>query len=120
MTFETDWDRFMFMIGIDIENALAVKAPVDTGDLKGSVNHQVNGNVITISMAEQGLWTEFGTPPHIIRPVDAKALHFKTGGNEVFAKVVHHPGTRPNPWIRPVFKHQLPKLIQKNMSKVFS
>lgn len=38
---------------------------------------------------------EFGgrTKPHIIMPVNAKALHFFVGGNEVFAKVVHHPGS---------------------------
>ena len=37
-----------------------------------------------------------GTRPHVIRPRRAKALRFDSGGRTVFAKVVHHPGTRAN------------------------
>ncbi|MEU5834468.1 hypothetical protein ABZ820_12460 [Streptomyces diacarni] len=37
-----------------------------------------------------------GTRPHVIRPRRAKALRFDAGGRTVFAKVVHHPGTRAN------------------------
>ena len=38
---------------------------------------------------------EYGgvTSPHEILPVRAKALAFMTGGEQVFAKVVHHPGS---------------------------
>jgi hypothetical protein len=40
-------------------------------------------------------WLDQGTPPHEIRPVRAKALRFPTrGGVTVFARVVHHPGTK--------------------------
>ncbi|MFF2612378.1 hypothetical protein [Kitasatospora sp. NPDC058046] len=41
-----------------------------------------------------------GTRPHIIRPRRAKALRFEVGGRTVFAKVVHHPGTKPNPFLQ--------------------
>jgi phage gpG-like protein len=39
---------------------------------------------------------EFGgtTKPHDIFPVKAEALAFMMGGRQVFAKVVHHPGSR--------------------------
>lgn len=37
-----------------------------------------------------------GTRPHVIRPVRAQALRFTVGGRVVYAKIVHHPGTRPN------------------------
>jgi len=39
---------------------------------------------------------EYGgvTPPHDILPTRAKALAFLAGGERVFAKVVHHPGSR--------------------------
>jgi hypothetical protein len=40
-----------------------------------------------------------GTRPHIIRPKRAQALRFRIGGRVVFAKVVHHPGTRPRPFL---------------------
>lgn len=38
---------------------------------------------------------EFGgrTPPHDIYPVKAEALAFTIGGQDIFAKVVHHPGS---------------------------
>lgn len=39
---------------------------------------------------------EYGgvTPPHDILPSRAKALAFMAGGEQVFAKIVHHPGSR--------------------------
>lgn len=37
-----------------------------------------------------------GTKPHVIRPVAAKALRFTGTHGATFARVVHHPGTRPN------------------------
>jgi hypothetical protein len=39
---------------------------------------------------------EFGTKPHIIRPKDpAGVLVFETDDGTIFAKIVHHPGTKP-------------------------
>jgi hypothetical protein len=35
-----------------------------------------------------------GTKPHIIVPVNGKALRFKIGGVTIFSKRVKHPGTR--------------------------
>lgn len=40
-----------------------------------------------------------GTRPHVIRPKRGKALRFVIGGQVVFARVVQHPGTRPNPFL---------------------
>ncbi|MFD8774471.1 hypothetical protein [Streptomyces sp. NPDC059916] len=40
-----------------------------------------------------------GTRPHIIRPRRKKALRFDVGGRTVFAKVVHHPGTKANDFL---------------------
>jgi hypothetical protein len=40
-----------------------------------------------------------GTPPHLIRAIENRPnahLRFVAGGQVVFAKVVHHPGTSPN------------------------
>jgi len=41
------------------------------------------------------------TRPHVIKPVSAKALHWKSGGKDFFAKSVNHPGTNPQPYFRP-------------------
>lgn len=37
---------------------------------------------------------EEGSRPHVIRPRRAKALRFRVGGQVVYAKIVHHPGTK--------------------------
>ncbi|MHA6764682.1 HK97-gp10 family putative phage morphogenesis protein [Streptacidiphilus sp. PAMC 29251] len=47
-----------------------------------------------------------GTAPHDIRPRNAQALRWDGPGGPMFARVVHHPGTRPDPFperaIRPL------------------
>jgi|SRR5215217_513299 len=40
-----------------------------------------------------------GTKPHTILPKSAKTLRFNSHGKIVYAKVVHHPGTRPNKYL---------------------
>ncbi len=61
---------------------------------------QESGNTIYGRVASDGSVKyagihEFGgtTPPHDIYPVNGKALHFAMGGEDIFAKVVHHPGS---------------------------
>ena len=55
---------------------------------------------------------EFGSKPHIIRPVKAKALAWggvrrlsgtlaKGSSPTHFARLVHHPGTKPYPYLIP-------------------
>jgi hypothetical protein len=41
-----------------------------------------------------------GTPPHIIRPRRRKSLRFIQNGQVRFAKSVHHPGSRPQPFLQ--------------------
>lgn len=48
-----------------------------------------------------------GTRPHIIRPVRAQALRFVVGGRVVYAKVVHHPGTQAQDYLRPALRAAL-------------
>jgi len=48
-----------------------------------------------------------GTRPHVIRPVRAKALRFTVGGQVVYAKVVFHPGTKPNDFLREALRAAL-------------
>ena len=40
-----------------------------------------------------------GTRPHVIRPRTRKVLKFHVKGRTVFAKVVHHPGTKKNDFL---------------------
>lgn len=58
-----------------------------------------DAKVISCSGAEYnlGYLLETGTSPHLIEPVNAKILHFKINGEDVFTKRVHHPGTIAQP-----------------------
>lgn len=42
----------------------------------------------------------YGTGPHIIRARRRKALRFVAGGQVIFRRSVHHPGTRANPYLQ--------------------
>lgn len=60
---------------------------------------------------------EFGgrTKAHDIRPRVADALHFMAGGKEVFAKVVHHPGSNipARPYLRPALAATEEKILKE-------
>lgn len=85
------------------------RVPVLTGKLRGSLGIRVNSHSVTIgpneTIAPYAGYVEFGTQPHIIRPkTPGGVLAFKIGNRQVFAKVVHHPGTKPQPYVRPAFE----------------
>jgi hypothetical protein len=43
---------------------------------------------------------EYGTAPHEIRPVNGGVLAFEVAGKMVFTLLVHHPGTKANPFMK--------------------
>ena len=74
-----------------------------TGALKASIQAEVavDGAVIRTRVFSAGdlkyaLIQEYGgqTAAHDILPNKAQALAFLVGGRQVFAKIVHHPGSR--------------------------
>lgn len=78
---------------------------VITGNLRASVHSimpveqtggSVVGHVAQSGDVKYGAIHEFGgkTQAHDIYPTKAKALAFMVGGKQVFAKVVHHPGSQ--------------------------
>jgi len=86
-------------------NRAKVFAPVDTGRLRASIRVE-RRSVLGLRMrwtigsdVEYAPMVNDGTRPHIIRPKNAKVLRFKVGGQTVFARVVHHPGTRAQPFL---------------------
>lgn len=76
-------------------------APIDTGYLRSSIRvHKIGPISRRIhAHAEYAAWVELGTRPHIIRPNSKKALHWPGARHPV--KIVHHPGTRAQPYLRP-------------------
>ena len=91
-----------------------------TGEVKGNARlTTASGDIKSYSILEV---LEYGSPPHIIEPVNAQVLHFTTrSGEEIFARVVHHPGTRPYSMVRrtrATLKIKARKLAQKWSRKV--
>lgn len=48
-----------------------------------------------------------GTRPHLIRPVRARVLRFTVGGRVVYARLVRHPGNKPNDFLRKALRAAL-------------
>lgn len=73
----------------------------DTRELYRSISYRItagSGNVLGVVSANNkiALMHHNGTRPHIIAARNAQTLRFKSRGKIVYAKVVRHPGTRPN------------------------
>ena len=76
-------------------------APWRTGKLAGSIVKEVGDSEASIqAWAPYAVYVVNGTAPHEIRPVNARVLAFEVGGKTVFAPLVHHPGTKPNPFMQ--------------------
>lgn len=57
---------------------------------------------------------EFGARAHVIRAKKKKALRFETsGGEEVLAAEVHHPGLPPRPHLFPAFEEERPRYVAR-------
>lgn len=77
---------------------------VRTGRLRSSITHKVDPSptplwAIIGTNVEYAPIVELGARPHEIKPVRRKALRFEVAGKEIFAKVVHHPGSPPHPFL---------------------
>lgn len=82
-----------------------VNAPRDTGELAESITLLAKIRALErtiVVLADHGPHVEYGTSAHIIRPQEAQALRFRSStGETVFAAHVEHPGTTPQPYLRP-------------------
>lgn len=93
-----------------------ILVPRKTGNLSRSIHvASVSATEATVVAATNyAAFVEFGTQPHEITPKARKALRFaasaagrrlsgspRVGADVVFATKVHHPGTRPHPFLLP-------------------
>lgn len=88
---------------------MEARVPVKTGRLRGSLGIKVETDRVIIgpneNIAPYGGYVEFGTKAHVIKPkTKGGVLVFTMNGRKVFAKSVHHPGTQPQPYVRPAFE----------------
>jgi len=89
-------------IGHEIEKEAKLHCPVDTGRLRASIQTIETSNGVYVgSPIKYAPHVEYRTKAHIIKPRTKQALHWKKNGEDVFAKKVEHPGTEPQPFLRP-------------------
>lgn len=99
----------------EIAEEMRREAPVDTGRLRDAIRVKREGNGVVIGPegVDYAVYVQYGTPPHEIRPKNAKALRFQINGRTAFATVVHHPGTEPNPFATRAAQAFLDRLGEK-------
>ena len=101
------------------EKTMKEKAPKRTGRLRGSIHKKVGRLEAEIGpSAPYAIYIEYGTRPHIIRPVRARALRFEVNGEVVFTRLIRHPGTKPQRFIRETVE-ELQNQISRFASEVF-
>lgn len=86
----------------DIRKDARRRVPVDTGELRGTIR---TGIVTPLHWrvwvgTEHWAPTEYGSAPHVIRSTGPWPLRNRETG-ETFGRVVHHPGTPAQPFMRP-------------------
>ena len=71
------------------------------GALKASIEHHMEGEELIVEAhAPYAAWVELGTSPH---PIDAQGPWslWTPVGDRYFGPHVNHPGSRPEPYLRP-------------------
>lgn len=107
--FEKNFEKAARLMEKDVKAAFAdaVANWKHQPDFRGYV--RIDSKGIYISVGTQDLIFKFqdlGTKAHIIRPKRAKVLHWVAPTGNVFAKEVHHPGTKA-------------KKISENITKIW-
>ena len=72
----------------------------DSGKLLLSIGHLGNKVFCGGPGVEYWFYVEYDTKPHIIMPVHAKMLRWENASGVHFAKLVHHPGTKGQHFMR--------------------
>jgi hypothetical protein len=108
-------DDLLLFVGNSMVADMQAIVPVDTGNLKMSIKVVVLGRgKLEIGpdtlMAPYAWDVEYGTKPHVIEAKPGKVLRFQVGDRTVYTRRVNHPGTRAQPYVRPVIQNWVTRL----------
>lgn len=76
-----------------------------------------------LQVAPHALFVHWGTRPHVIRPKDKQALRWVSGDGFAFAKIVHHPGYKGDPYLlraRTAVAQQFSRVARAAFNRVVS
>lgn len=94
-----------------VRDAAKRQVGVRTGRLKRSIrvyNHTRFSRGQTLRIGTSVPYAKYhhdGTKPHTIYPQKKQVLKFQHGGVIVFARQAHHPGTKPNRFLKDNIKY---------------
>lgn len=116
---KTAANRALHDVTADIADLARQYAPARTGRLRGSISSYVDGLTgVVFASADYAAFVELGTGTRgefpgqtiTIRPKNAKALRWVGSDGRVhFSKVVHSPGMKARPYLRPALEDVLAK-----------
>ncbi|WNI15573.1 HK97 gp10 family phage protein [Actinacidiphila sp. ITFR-21] len=115
-----DVRRAIVQTGVDVQNDARQRCPVDTGRLRSSIVHRTDGSgrvtgVVVGTNVSYAADVEYGTAPHVIVPVNKKALYWPGASHPVSR--VNHPGTRAQPFMRPALE-LAPIFFSRNIDRI--
>lgn len=96
--------RDLYKRAYRVQTAAKRQVGVKTGALRQSIGmrHErsfMGQKIFVGSKLSYALLHHEGTKPHVILPVRAQYLVFRSGGKLIFTTKVNHPGTRPNRYL---------------------
>lgn len=103
------------------------EAPVNKGTGGGNLRQNIKERMINkvrgmvTSFAKYSICVEDGTVPHTIKVINKRVLANKRTG-QFFGKIVHHPGTRPNPFMKRALdktQYQISEFFKTAIKNVF-
>jgi hypothetical protein len=130
-----DWEKAAARIGAGMRPAVDSSlltargaarnaAPKVTHRLENSIDMKItrsdatSASGILEATAKHAKFVLESTAPHEIRARNGGTLAFQSGGRTVFARSVHHPGTKANDFITPtgdVAESKLESAVQSNI-----
>jgi HK97 gp10 family phage protein len=102
---------------LTVQSAAIKEAPVNKGHGGGNLRQNIKVTQMTktraviTSRAPYSIFVEEGTKPHLIRPKVKKALADRRN-KLFFGKLVHHPGTKANPFMERAVKQSQSKVTE--------
>ena len=113
----------LFDCMVKMHELAVINCPVDSSALVNSIKlfPSVPG-ATTYELADgvtYGIHVEFGTDPHLIIAKNKKVLANKKKGL-IFGKIVHHPGTTSQPFMRPALFQVKEIWVKRFWQKEFS
>lgn len=91
--------RYLETIALRVQAGAKAIVRRRSGRLARSINishgREVRGQYVQVgSNVRYAYFVHEGTAPHLITPQHGRVLRFREGGRIIYARVVHHPGSR--------------------------